>query len=90
MEAKLPRISEAERTPLVEALLGVIAAQAEKVQEKQRLENENQELKDEKQKLEDENQRLKGKKGAVAPSPENRRGYGTSMRFDAYNSVSWY
>ena len=59
MEAKLPRISEAERTPLVEALLGVIAAQAEEVQEKQTLENENQELKG-------ENQRLKGKNQSLA------------------------
>jgi hypothetical protein len=58
MEAKLPRISEAERTPLVEALLGVIAAQAEEVQEKQTLANENQELKDENQRLKGKNHRL--------------------------------
>jgi len=57
--AKLPPISEAERTPLVEALLAVIAAQAG---ENQRLENEKQGLEGEKQKLENENQKLEDKK----------------------------
>jgi hypothetical protein len=62
MEAKLPRIAEADRTPLVKALLAVIASQTGELREKRTLEDENQKLKDAKQKLEDEKQRLEDEK----------------------------
>jgi transposase len=58
MGPKLPPIPDAERTPLVEALLALVAAQAEQLRAQQTRDEKIQELQEQKQQLEDKIERL--------------------------------
>jgi hypothetical protein len=71
MEGKLPTISDAERTPLVERLLGIIEAEREK---SQKLEGEKEKLEGEKEKLEGEKEKLEGEKGKLEGEKEKLEG----------------
>jgi transposase len=77
MGPSIPTIREAERTPLVEALLAIVAAQAEQLQAKQTLEQEIQELKEKEQQLEDQIERLEA---------ENRR---LRKQLQKYGPEAW-